>query len=225
MNPQQTPLDIAERLTPARLPSYTIVCDHADPQNPCLVPSTLASSPAATGLLLLGTGGDFRKDIKEHYRPVAKRRRLKVVIEVKVPIPLSERPEVDGSDEEGDDEAEDEGDDEADDEGEEEDNGGNGDDYESRNWRLEARWVEAQVFVWRGSTEGNEPSWELGEAISGSYDGGDREVKLDDMRGGKKSEVWEEAELGNLVLDGDSEWAQPGVFGSGSDIDPFAVEW
>ena len=65
----------------------------------------------------------------------------------------------------------------------------------------------------------------MGEAISGSYDGGDREVKLDDMRGGKKSEVWQEADLGNLVLDGDSEWAQPGVFGSGSDIDPFAVEW
>ena len=37
---------------------------------------------------------------------------MKVVIEVKVPIPLSERPEVDGGDEEGDEEGDDEGDDE-----------------------------------------------------------------------------------------------------------------
>jgi hypothetical protein len=181
--------------------------------------SAFDSAPVATGLLLLGTGGDSRKDIKEHYRPVAKRRRLRVVIEVKVPIPLSERPEVDGGDEEGEDEGGDGGDDEGNDDSD------NNDNYQSRNWRLEAKWVEVQAFVWRGSTEGNEPSWELGEAISGSYDGGDREVKLDDMRGGKKSEVWQEAELGNLVLDWDSEWAKPGVFGSGSVIDPFAVEW
>ena len=103
-------MDILESLTPARLPSYTIVCDNADPQNPCLVPSTLASSPAATGLLLLGTGRESRKDIKAHYRPVAKRQRLKVVIEVKVPIAQSERLAQANEDE----------------------------DYERRNWRLEA---------------------------------------------------------------------------------------
>ena len=190
-------MDILERLTPARLPSYTIVCDNADPQNPCLVPSTLASSPAATGLLLLGTGRESRKEIKAHYRPVAKRQRLKVVIEVKVPIAQSERLAHANEDE----------------------------DYERRNWRLEARWVEAQVFVWKGAIEGNEQSWELGEAVSGSYDGGDRELEIDSMGGRETDEVGEGAELGNLRLDGDNEWAQPAVFGDGRYIDPFAVEW
>jgi len=170
-------MDILERLAPARLPSYTIVCDHIDPRNPCLVPSTLASSPVATGLLLLGTGRESRKEIKAHYRPVAKRQRLKVVIEVKVPIPESERLAQANEDE----------------------------DYERRNWRLEARWVEAQIFVWKGAIEGNEQSWELGEAVSGFYDGGDRELEIDSMGGREKSdsEVGGEAELGNLRLDGD----------------------
>jgi hypothetical protein len=193
-------MDIQERLTPARLPSYTIVCDHADPQNPCLVPSTLASSPVATGLLLLGTGRESRKEIKAHYRPVAKRQRLKVVIEVKAPIPRSERPvQIREHD----------------------------DDYESRNWRLEARWVEAQVFVWKGVVEGNEQNWELGEAVSGSYDSGDRELDIDSMGGREKSdsEVGEEAESGNLRLDGNGGWDQPPVFGDGKVIDQFAVQW
>jgi len=194
-------MDILERLTPARLPSYTIVCDHIDPQNPCLVPSTCPSSPVATGLLLLGTGRASRKEIKAHYRPVAKRQRLKVVIEVRVPIPRSERPARTNEDDE--------------------------DDYESRNWRLKARWVEAEVFVWKGAVEGTEQSWELGEAVSGSYDGGDRELDIDSMGGREKSdsEVGEEAESGNLRLDGNGGWDQPPVFGDGKVIDQFAVQW
>jgi hypothetical protein len=219
MNLQESPLDILERLTPARLPSYTIVCDPTCPQNPCLVPSALASSPVATGLLFLGQGRDARREIKEHYRLVAKRQRLKVVIEVKAPIPKSQRPEKA--------EAEDKGGDERG----YEDEGRKKDDCESHErgiWRLEARWLEAQVYVWKGDVvEGNERSWELGEAIKGSYDVGDRELKIEDMSlsGGKTGEVGEEAEMGNLLLDGDSEWAQPGVFGRGGDIDASAVEW
>jgi hypothetical protein len=219
MNAQESPLDILERLTPARLPSYTIVCDPACPQNPCLLPSTLASSPVATGLLFLGQGRDARREIKEHYRLVAKRRRLKVVIEVKAPIPRSQRPEKAEDEDKGGDEVKDEAGGEG---------GDDAADYERRNWRLEARWLEAQVYVWKGDIEGNEQSWELGEAIEGSYDGGDRELKIEDMslNGGKNGEIGEEAELGNLLLDGDSEWAQPGVFGGGGgDIDPSSVEW
>lgn len=73
-------------------------------------------------------------------------------------------------------------------------------------WRLEARWVEAQVFVWKGSVEGDERSWELGEAIPGAYDDGDDgEIEVGEMGGEGRSEVGEEAELGNLLLDGDGE--------------------
>jgi len=211
-------MDILERLTPARLPSHTIICDPADPQNPCLVRSTLASSPTATGLLLLGTGRDSRREIKAHYRLVAKRKRLKVVVEVRVSIPRSQVPK----DYEGDDGGADEAEHEAEHEGED---GNGGGDYETRNWRLEARWIEAQVFMWRGAVDGNEQSWELGEAIQGSYDGGDREVKLEDMSVEVKDEVEEKVELGDLVLKGDSEWAQPVLFGGGDVVDPFAVEW
>jgi len=40
-----------------------------------------------------------------------------------------------------------------------------------------------------------------------------------------KDEVEEKVELGDLVLKGDSEWAQPVLFGGGDVVDPFAVEW
>jgi hypothetical protein len=150
------------------------------------VPSTCDSSPVATGLLLLGTGRDSRKEIEAHYRPVAKRERLQVVVEVRVPVPRSQRVVVtldtdDDHDVDG----------------------------ESRKWRLEARWLEARVFVWRGAVEGNGQSWELGEAIAGLYDGGDRgEVEVKENVGVVKDEVGEEeVGLGDLRLDGDSEWA------------------
>jgi hypothetical protein len=215
MNAQESPVDILDRLTPARLPSHTIVCDPACPQTPYLVPSTLASSPAATGLLFLGQGRDARREIKDHYRGVAKRQLLRVVIEVKAPIPESQRPEK----AEDEDTGGDEGGDEAEGDGK-----GDTDDWEGRVWRLEARWVEAQVYVWKGDVvEGDERSWEWGAAMEGAYDGGDRELKIEDLSLGKKGEVGEEAGMGNFLLDGDSEWAQPGVFGV--DIDPSTVEW
>lgn len=42
-------------------------------------------------MLLLGTGRDARKEIKEHYRTNAKRIRRRVVVEVRVPVPREER--------------------------------------------------------------------------------------------------------------------------------------
>ena len=159
--------------------------------------------------MLFGTGRDPRRVIKEHYAPVAKRQRRRVVVEVKVPVLRGERGRVDGAD-----------------------NVVDGDDFdnrEGRQWRLEARWVEAQVFVWRGFVEGSERNWELGEAISGAYDeGGGLGIEIEEMGdGGERGEVGEEeAELGKLRLDGESEWARPGVFGEGNDIaDAQAVEW
>jgi len=156
--------------------------------------------------LLLGTGRDSRRAIKEHYRPVAKWQRLQVVIEVKVPVPRSQRLEEDGDDYDD----------------------GNDDDDASENikWRLEARWLEAQAFVWKAFVEGNERNWELGEAIAGAYESGDMEVEVEEIAGdADRSEVGEEAELGNLRLDGDSEWARPGVFGKGKSVESPAVEW
>jgi len=163
--------------------------------------------------VLFGTGRDPRRVIKEHYAPVAKRQRRRVVVEVKVPVTRAERGRVGG-----------------DDVGENDDHDGEDYDYrEGRRWRLEARWVEAQVFVWRGFVEGSERNWELGEAISGAYDeGGGLGIEVEDVGGGgERGEVGEEeAELGKLRLDGESEWARPGVFGEGNDIaDAQAVEW
>lgn len=151
---------------------------------------------------------------------MAKRQRLQVVIEVKIPVPRSQRLRDDRNDDDGDDVGDDGVEDDADD----------FDNREGKQWRLEARWVKAQVFVWKGFVEGNERNWELGEAISGACGSADDgEVEVEEMGGdgdGERSEVREEeAELGNLRLDGDSEWARPGVFGEGREVDSHAVEW
>lgn len=84
--------------------------------------------------------------------------------------------------------------------------------------------MEAQVFVWKGCVEGHGQRWELGEAISGAYDDGD-EIEVGEMGGEGRSVVGDEAELGNLRLDGDGEWALPPVFGGGKVVDANAVEW
>ena len=142
----------------------------------------------------MGTGRDARKAIKAHYRPVAKRTRHKVAIEVKVPVPLTQR----ASDKEA--------------------------------WRLEARWVEAQVFVWRGA-RGEESSvvkWELGAAISGAYDSGDGEIEVVEGwdAGENVGESEGEWEVGDLRLDGKSEWAGDVVWcGIGREVDVRRIEW
>lgn len=155
--PQDSPLDILDRLTPARLPSFTLLADHDSPTIPCLLPSSHPIS-SATGLLLLGTGRDARKAIREHYHPIAKRKRHKVVVEVKVPVPMDQRTSVD------------------------------------EKWRLEARWVEAQVFVSRGgSAECGMVEWELGQAISGAYEvGDDGEMEVVKCWGGVEDVVSED---------------------------------
>lgn len=90
--PQDSPLDILARLTPARLPGFNLLQQQTNLLVPRLTPSHSPSSSAAvTGLLLLGTGRDAREVIKAHYRPVAKRIRCRVVIEVKVPVARKER--------------------------------------------------------------------------------------------------------------------------------------
>ncbi|KAL1590292.1 hypothetical protein WHR41_01022 [Cladosporium halotolerans] len=81
---KDSPLDILDRLTPARLPSFTIVTPADPPHVACLLPMSVPST--VTGLLFFGTGRDARKLIKNHYRPFAKRTCRNVVIEVKVPV-------------------------------------------------------------------------------------------------------------------------------------------
>ena len=99
-------------------------------------------------------------------------------------------------------------------------------------WRLEARWVEAQVFVSRGGKgERGMVKWELGEAISGAYEVGDGEMEVvdcwsavEDVVSGDESE-WE---TGDLTLDGKSEWAGAVVWGgsgSGKEVDLRKIEW
>ena len=145
--------------------------------------------------MLLGTGRDARKAIREHYLPVAKRKRHKVVVEVKTPVPLDRRTSV------------------------------------SEKWRLEARWVEAQVFISRGGKgEVGTLGWELGEAISGAYDvDDDGEIEVVDRWGGDEgvaSEDEGEWEAGDLTLDGKSEWAGDVVWcRSGREVDVENVEW
>lgn len=143
----------------------------------------------------MGTGRDARKAVKAHYRPVAKRTRHKVVVEVKVPVPMEQRASVKGM------------------------------------WRLEARWVEAQVFVWR-AVKGEEScgvKWELGAAISGAYEGGDGEIEVVEVWGGGEDAVGEsegEWEVGDLRLDGKSEWAGAVVWcGIGREVDVRRIEW
>jgi hypothetical protein len=146
------------------------------------------------GLLLLGTGRDARKAIKAHYKPVAKRTRQKVVVEVKCPIPVDERKSV------------------------------------QEKWRLEARWVEAQVFVWRGGRgESATVEWELGEAISGAYEVDDGKMEVVDCWGAVDHGVSEDEgdwETASLTLDGKSDWTGPVVWGGGGrEIDMKRIEW
>jgi len=98
-------------------------------------------------------------------------------------------------------------------------------------WRLEARLVEAQVFVWRegARVESGKVGWELGEAISGAYEVDDGEMEVVDCWGGVNDGVGEdegEWEVGDLTLDGKSEWAGAVVWGrSGREVDVKDVEW
>lgn len=97
-------------------------------------------------------------------------------------------------------------------------------------WRLEARWVEAQVFVSRGgSGEVGTPEWELGQAISGAYDVDDGNIEVVDCWDGVEDVISEdegEWEAGDLTLDGKSEWAGDVVWcGSGREFDVKNVEW
>lgn len=98
-------------------------------------------------------------------------------------------------------------------------------------WRLEARWVEAQVFVSRrGKAESGMVEWELGEAISGAYEvDDDGEMEVVECWGGVEdvgSEDEGEWEVGDLTLDGKNEWAGDVVWcGSGREVDFKTVEW
>lgn len=194
---QDSPLDILNRLTPARLPGFELLQGKADPLVPRLVPSHSPSSCAAvTGLLLLGTGRDAREAIKAHYRPVATRIRCKVVIEVSVPVTRKERSTA------------------------------------GERWRLVPRCVEAQVFAGRGVQDGTAAEWKLNEALRGAYDhdtgtGQIRAVKgLDGYVIGDDEESSGEGDLevGDLRLDGRSDWAGPIVW-SGNEVDDKTVEW
>lgn len=145
--------------------------------------------------MLLGAGRDARKAIREHYHPIAKRKRHKVIVEVRVPVPVEQRTSV------------------------------------GEKWRLEARWVEAQVFVSRGGTaESGMVEWELGEAISGAYEvDGEGEMEVVECWGGVEDVVSEdesEWEMGSLTLDGKSEWAGDVVWcRSGREVDLRMIEW
>ena len=145
----------------------------------------------------MGTGRDARKAIREHYKPVAKRKLHNVVVEVKTPIPAAQRKSA------------------------------------NEQWRLEARWVEAQVFVWRGGVEeesGMTGEWKLGEALSGAYEvDGEGEMEVVECWGGVEDVVSEdesEWEMGSLTLDGKSEWAGDVVWcRSGREVDLRMIEW
>ncbi|KAM0700845.1 hypothetical protein Q7P35_012567 [Cladosporium inversicolor] len=129
-------------------------------------------------------------------QPVVKRKLHNVVVEARTPIPADQRKSA------------------------------------NEQWRLEARWVEAQVFVWRvGMEEGGATvEWELGEAISGAYEGDGGEMGVVSCWGGKESVVVGssegegEWEVGDLTLDGKSEWAGEVVWG-GRDVDGRVIEW
>jgi hypothetical protein len=97
-------------------------------------------------------------------------------------------------------------------------------------WRLEGRWVEAQVFVSRGAREqSGTVEWELGEAISGAYEVDDGEIEVVDCWGKVDHCVSEdegEWETASLTLDGESEWAGPVVWGgSRREVDVKNIEW
>jgi hypothetical protein len=97
-------------------------------------------------------------------------------------------------------------------------------------WRLEARWVEAQVFVSRaGKGEGGMWKWELGEAIAGAYEVGDGGIEVVECWGAMEdggSEDEGEWEVGDLTLDGKSEWAGAVVWcGRGREVDVKNIEW
>jgi hypothetical protein len=97
-------------------------------------------------------------------------------------------------------------------------------------WRLDARWVEAQVFVWRGAKGESSGVWSLGEAIEGIYGSGPGEIdvvenwgRVDGELDGRSSGegVWE---VGDLRLDGRSEWAGP-VSWRGREVETGDVAW
>lgn len=103
--------------------------------------------------------------------------------------------------------------------------------FVNEKWRLKAQWLEAQVFVSRGGkAESGMVEWELGEAISGAYEvdgGGEMEVvecwgRVEDV----VSEDEGEWEVGDLTLDGKSEWAGDVVWcGHGREVDLRRIEW
>lgn len=159
---------------------------------PTLIPSHDASAHV-TGMLFLGSGREARRAIKSHYRAVAKRVRLPVVLEVCVPVPRAERVD------------------------------------ESERWRLEARSVVAQVFVWRGKVEGKGREWRLGEMIAGGYGTEDEGIHVVQMgEGGESDQIGGDADAewvyGDLSLDG-SEWGGEAVFADGRVVDLRSVGW
>ena len=90
--------------------------------------------------------------------------------------------------------------------------------------------MEAQVFVSRGGkAESSIVEWRLGEAISGAYEVDDGEMDVVDCWGGVEDVISEdegEWEVGNLTLDGKSEWAGDVVWcGSGREVDVKSIEW
>jgi len=92
--------------------------------------------------------------------------------------------------------------------------------------------VEAQVFVWRGVIgESRGVEWELGDAILEVYEGGDAEMDVVDCWGGVEDvgsggESEGEWDLGDLTLDGKSDWAGAVVWHrQGREIDVRKVDW
>lgn len=76
---------------------------------------------------------------------------------------------------------------------------------------MEARWVEAQVFKWRGVSDERRKGWELGEAVWGVYGSGIGEMDVVTSEDWGRREVDESdegfVETRELELDGRSEWA------------------
>lgn len=90
--------------------------------------------------------------------------------------------------------------------------------------------MEAQVFVSRGvKAESGAVQWALGKAISGGYEVDDGEMEVVDCWGGVEDVIGEdegEWEMGELTLDGKSEWAGAVVWcGDGREVDVNNIEW
>lgn len=91
--------------------------------------------------------------------------------------------------------------------------------------------MDAQVFVGRGVQDGRAAEWKLNEALRGAYD---RDIGNGEIRAVKgldgyvieddESDGEGDLEVGDLRLDGRSDWAGPIVW-SGNEVDDETVEW